>query len=217
MEFFPTNWDSPKILGADFWENFLASCLVASAQNSFLQNAGIAVVCTTVGGLVTVYICSIIFYTMKTIVTIFLMVVSTTCFSQDATQLRKAQFNLDNGIAISGFDPVAYFKQGKAIKGKKELAVFGQGVTYYFSSVENKEEFKKNPSNYEPQYGGWCAYAMGKDGTKVEVDPETFKIIDGKLYLFYNKFFNNTLKSWNKDEANLKSRADVNWKKFYHQ
>ena len=154
---------------------------------------------------------------MKPIVTIFLMFISAICFSQDATQLRKAHFHLDNGIAINGYDPVAYFKKGTAVKGKNELAVFDQGVTYYFSSVENKEEFKKNPSTYEPQYGGWCAYAMGKDGSKVEVDPGTFKIIDGKLYLYYNRFFNNTLKSWNKDETNLKSQADVNWKKFYHQ
>lgn len=154
---------------------------------------------------------------MKILFTIILAIASTVCMAQDAAQLRKAQFNLNNGIAISGFDPVAYFKQRTAVKGKKELAVFDQGVTYYFSSVENKEEFKKNPSNYEPQYGGWCAYAMGKDGSKVEVDPETFKIIDGKLYLYYNKFFNNTLKSWNKDETNLKSKADLNWKNFYHQ
>ena len=153
---------------------------------------------------------------MKTVFSIFLALISTTCFSQDVTQLRKAQFNLDNGIAINGYDPVAYFKKGAAVKGKNELAVFDQGVTYYFSSVENKEEFKKNPSNYEPQYGGWCAYAMGKDGSKVEVDPGTFKIIDGKLYLYYNKFFNNTLKSWNKDEVNLTSKANINWKKFYH-
>ena len=55
---------------------------------------------------------------------------------------------------------------------------------------------------------------MGASGEKVEVDPETFKIIDGKLYLFYNKIFNNTLKSWNKDEANLKQKADANWKKI---
>ena len=153
---------------------------------------------------------------MKTVFSIFIALISMTCFSQDVTQLRKAQFNLDNGIAINGYDPVAYFKKGAAAKGKNELAVFDQGVTYYFSSVENKEEFKKNPSNYEPQYGGWCAYAMGKDGSKVEVDPGTFKIIDGKLYLYYNKFFNNTLKSWNKDEVNLKSKANINWKKFYH-
>ncbi len=83
-----------------------------------------------------------------------------------------------------------------------------------FSNALNKEKFLKNPSHYVPQYGGWCAYAMGANGEKVDVNPETFKIIDDKLYLFYNAFFNNTLKSWNKDEKNLKSKADSNWKKI---
>ena len=55
---------------------------------------------------------------------------------------------------------------------------------YYFSSEKNKAEFSQNPSKYKPQYGGWCAYAMGSNGEKVEVNPETFKLIDGKLYLF---------------------------------
>ena len=72
--------------------------------------------------------------------------------------------------------------------------------------------FLKTPSNYEPQYGGWCAYAMGAKGTKVEIDPETFKIKDGKLFLFYHKLFTNTLLSWNKDEDNLNREADKNWK-----
>ncbi len=153
---------------------------------------------------------------MKIIFAILFCVVSILSFGQDPTELRKSQFNLENGIALNGYDAVAYFKLQQAVKGKKEYAVYAQGVTYYFSSQENKEQFKKNPSTYEPQYGGWCAYAMGKDGSKVEVDPETFKILDGKLYLYYNKFFNNTLKSWNKDETNLKTKADSNWKKFYH-
>ena len=85
----------------------------------------------------------------------------------------------------------------------------------YFSTTENKEAFKKAPAKYEPQYGGWCAYAMGNSGEKVEVDPETFKLKDGKLYLFYNKYFTNTLKSWNKDESNLQLKADNNWKKIF--
>ena len=136
--------------------------------------------------------------------------------AQDAVSIRKNQFNLEKGIAISGYDPVAYFKQGKAVKGKKEFAVIAEGVTYLLSTADNKEEFKINYSRYEPQYGGWCAYAMGNDGTKVEVDPETFKIVDGKLYLFYNRFFTNTLKSWNKDESHLKANADNNWKKTFH-
>jgi hypothetical protein len=58
---------------------------------------------------------------------------------------------------------------------------------------------------------------MGSDGTKVDVDPETFKIIDGKLFLFYNRLFNNTLKTWNKNEPQLKLNADINWRKIYEK
>ncbi len=86
---------------------------------------------------------------------------------------------------------------------------------YYFSSASNRDLFKSQPDKYEPQYGGWCAYAMGSSGEKVEVDPETFRILEGKLYLFYNKFFNNTLNSWLKDEKKFKSQADANWFKIY--
>ena len=130
--------------------------------------------------------------------------------------LVKKHFNLKKGVAIEGYDPVAYFKQNKAVEGKREFAIFHQGATYYFASAENKELFKNDPAKYEPAYGGWCAYAMGAKGEKVEVDPETFKITNGRLFLFYNKFFNNTLKDWNKDENNLVSKADENWKKTFH-
>lgn len=135
--------------------------------------------------------------------------------AQDAA-LRTKQYNLENNLAIQGYDPVAYFKENKAVKGSKDLAVSHQGVLYYFSSVANKEEFKKNPAPYEPQYGGWCAYAMGSKGEKVSIDPKTFKITNGKLYLFYNKLFNNTLPEWNKDEAGLRNKADANWSKINH-
>jgi len=119
-----------------------------------------------------------------------------------------------SGLAIEGYDPVAYFVSGKAIEGKKEYSYTLNGVTYEFSSAQNRDLFKAAPAKYQPQYGGWCAYAMGAKGEKVEVDPGTFKVLDGKLYLFYNKYFNNTLKSWNKDEANLKMKADANWTKI---
>lgn len=155
---------------------------------------------------------------MKQIFTTLLLLSVTAILAtaQDATALRKKTYNLEKGLAIQGYDPVAYFTAGKAIKGSKGLAVAHEGATYYFSTQANKETFTKNPSKYEPQYGGWCAYAMGKEGSKVEIDPETFKIIDNKLYLYYNKYFNNTLKSWDKDEANLKAHADANWQKIYH-
>ncbi|MHA4844793.1 YHS domain-containing (seleno)protein [Flavitalea antarctica] len=131
---------------------------------------------------------------------------------------RQQAFNLSgNAIAIQGYDPVAYFIQGKAVEGKRTYSVLHEGITYQFSSQQNKEAFMAQPAKYEPQYGGWCAYAMGATGEKVDVDPETFKVVNGKLFLFYNKFFNNTLKSWNKDEKNLHSKADVNWSKLYKQ
>jgi YHS domain-containing protein len=140
---------------------------------------------------------------------------STGLIAQDATNLRQKQFNLEKNLAIQGYDPVAYFLQSKAVKGSKDISIYYQGVTYYFSSQANKEAFKKSPDQYEPQYGGWCAYAMGAKGEKVEVDPKTFKIVAGKLYLFYNRFLNNTLTDWNKDESNLKQNADKNWVKLY--
>jgi YHS domain-containing protein len=141
------------------------------------------------------------------------MALSVTAFSQSQAK-RVSTFNLENKVAIQGYDPVAYFKQNKAVEGKKEIAAAFQGVTYYFASEANKAAFAKNPAGYEPQYGGWCAFAMGDHGGKVEIDPETFKILDGKLYLFYNKFLNNTLKSWNKNEAALRKKADANWAKL---
>ena len=90
--------------------------------------------------------------------------------AQTNSAKRVKEFNLNKTIAISGYDPVAYFKQGKAVEGKKEYAVITEGVTYYCSSSTNKELLQKNPSAYEPHYGGWCAYAMGSSGEKVEVD-----------------------------------------------
>ncbi|NIJ52939.1 YHS domain-containing (seleno)protein [Dyadobacter arcticus] len=148
----------------------------------------------------------------KLLIILFLVFSATQIFAQDAT---KKQGNISkSGLAVEGYDPVAYFTVGKAIEGKKDITASDAGVTYYFSSAQNRDLFKADPAKYKPQYGGWCAYAMGESGEKVEIDPGTFKIINGKLYLFYNKYFNNTLKSWNKDEPNLKKKADTNWIKF---
>jgi YHS domain-containing protein len=154
---------------------------------------------------------------MKKLFNLLLVTVFTVSIAsaQAQTDVRKKQFNLDNaGLAIEGYDPVAYFIQQKAVEGKKEISLTNDGVTYHFATTQDRDLFKANPAKYEPQYGGWCAYAMGATGKKVEIDPGTFKLLDGKLYLFYNKFFNNTKKSWDKDEANLKAKADANWVKF---
>ena len=129
--------------------------------------------------------------------------------AQSSTRIKN--FNVEKGIALQGYDPVAYFTQNKSVKGDKQFAVVAEGVTYYLSSTENKNIFIKEYKKYEPQYGGWCAYAMGANNEKVEIDPETFKIKEGKLYLFYHSWINNTLPKWNSDETNLKPKADKNW------
>lgn len=142
---------------------------------------------------------------MKHLTLVLFLGVSLQSFSQSSKH-----YNLKDGVAIQGYDPVAYFAN-KPTKGVKKYTATYHGALYYFSTQENKRLFESNPSRYEPQYGGWCAFAMGDYGKKVEVDPETFKIVDGKLYLFYNAYFNNTLESWNKDEKRLKANADKNW------
>ena len=152
---------------------------------------------------------------MKHLITaIALLLMQVSISHAQETPVRTKHYNLENKVAIQGYDPVAYFKQNSAVKGSKEYGTYYMGVTYYFSSAANRSAFKKNPAHYEPQYGGWCAYAMGAKGEKVEIDPNTFKVTDGKLFLFYNKYLNNTLPKWNKDENGLKSKADVNWKKI---
>ena len=113
--------------------------------------------------------------------------------------------------AHNGYDLVSYFS-GNPSKGRDDFHVTHEGVTYYFASQANRDLFYATPDRYKPQYGGWCAYAFGKGGGRVEVDPETFKITDGKLYLFYNGIYGNTLKSWNEEgEAQLTINADKRW------
>ncbi len=147
---------------------------------------------------------------LKNLALILFLITTFTLSAQDSAT-RVTNFNITNGVAIQGYDPVSYFTKGMAEVGAAKYAVSYLGVKYYFSSQANRELFKTSPSKYEPQYGGWCAFAMGDSGEKVEINPTTFKIVNNKLYLFYNAFFNNTLKSWNKDELKLKSRADKNW------
>ena len=122
-------------------------------------------------------------------------------------------FNLKKSVAIEGYDPVSYF-DGKPLEGKSSLLLNHHGVIYQFTTLTNLNKFKSSPEKYEPAYGGWCAYAMGETGEKVKIDPETYKVLDGKLYLFYNFWGNNTLADWNKNEKLLKSKGDQNWKKF---
>lgn len=126
---------------------------------------------------------------------------------------RQKQFNLRKGLAIEGYDPVSYF-DGKPAEGSDDISWEYQGVTYHFATQVNLAKFKESPTKYEPAYGGWCAYAMGESGEKVKIDPKTYKVANGKLYLFYNFWGNNTLTDWNKNEKSLMSQAEQHWKKY---
>lgn len=125
-------------------------------------------------------------------------------------------FTNDQHIAIGGYDVVAYFNSYEAVRGSNANAVTIEGSTYYFSSAENAAVFKKNPTAYLPQYGGYCAFAMAMQGAKVPSDPKTFKIRDEKLYLFFNDYYEgkpfNTIVPWNGSESAMLTKANANWK-----
>ncbi|MEM8739779.1 MAG: YHS domain-containing (seleno)protein [Planctomycetota bacterium] len=120
-----------------------------------------------------------------------------------------------NGLAIEGYDPVAYFPEadGKPVRGDKDLTATHHGATYRFVSEANRERFLANPDTYAPAYGGYCAFAMA-DGQKVTINPKSYEIHDGRLYLFYRDWFTNTLKPWKKDRDTLRPAADGHWEEI---
>jgi YHS domain-containing protein len=143
---------------------------------------------------------------MKKITLLLLIAFSAATFAQKNYYTKK-------GAVAKGYDVVSYFSN-EAKQGSKKLATEYDGVKFYFSSQENLDTFKENPTKYIPEYGGFCAYAMGLKGDKVPINPETFEIRDGKLYLFYNSWGTNTLNSWIEEgPEDLKVKADKNWKK----
>ena len=111
------------------------------------------------------------------------------------------------GKAIRGYDPVAYFKQGKPVKGSKQFTHDYNGATWHFSSAENRDLFASSPAAYAPQYGGYCAYAVSQGYTASTI-PEAWDIVNGKLYLNYSKSVQRT---WKKKQSNYIQSADRNW------
>ncbi|WP_378179283.1 YHS domain-containing (seleno)protein [Aquimarina sp. SS2-1] len=127
---------------------------------------------------------------------------------------QQIDYNVKKGFVAEGYDVTEYFNN-KAVKGESKFTVTHDNAKYKFASQANLERFKSNPEKFVPQYGGYCAYAIGAKAEKVDIDPETFEIRDGKLYLFYNSWGINTLTKWNEEGATaLKNKADVNWQKI---
>ena len=127
---------------------------------------------------------------------------------------QQKNVNTQSNYGAAGYDAVAYFDD-KAVKGQAKFNVDHKGASYRFSSDSNLNKFKKDPLQFLPQYGGWCAYAMASKGEKVKVNPKTFEVRNGKLYLFYDTYFDNTFKDWIEEGPDqLVLKADENWKKF---
>ncbi|MEM6533017.1 MAG: YHS domain-containing (seleno)protein [Myxococcota bacterium] len=120
---------------------------------------------------------------------------------------KPAVFQPSDGVAIRGYDPVAYFTEGRPVKGSSEHSTKWSGATWHFSSAANLAKFKSAPERWAPQYGGWCAYAAAAN-RKAKTEPEAFTIVDGKLYLNYDL---NIQKKWLADQAEFIRKADSNW------
>jgi YHS domain-containing protein len=136
------------------------------------------------------------------------ILITTASFSQ------VIDYNVKKGFIANGYDVVAYFNN-EAIEGNKQFKTMFDGVYYKFHSDKNLAAFNKNPKKYVPQFGGYCAYAIAEKSEKVSINPKTFEIINGKLYLFYNAWGTNTLELWQKENTKeLLENADKNWRKI---
>lgn len=115
--------------------------------------------------------------------------------------------------AIKGYDPVAYFSESKPVQGTDEHTYEWKGATWHFANAENLETFTEDPEKYAPQYGGYCAYAVA-NGYTAKIDPEAWKIVDGKLYLNYNK---DVQQDWESKQQEYIEQANQNWPKVLEE
>jgi YHS domain-containing protein len=137
---------------------------------------------------------------MKQIITIALFVITTFSYAQGS------YFSKD-GVAINGYDPVAFFNDDAAIKGSSQYTHEWNGVVWQFKNAENRDAFKSTPEKYAPQFGGYCAFGVSENH-KSPTDPEAFTIVDDKLYLNYNM---GVRKEWRKDINDRIKKGKKNW------
>ncbi len=120
----------------------------------------------------------------------------------------KTLLNLDKtGVAIQGYDPVAFFTDKKPVKGDQKFLLKHDGAIYFFVSKEHKDLFKAEPTKYEPEFGGYCAYGVSRNKL-VEIDVDAFQIVDGKLLLQYSKGVRD---DFNADAKGNLAKANANW------
>ncbi len=132
-----------------------------------------------------------------------------------APRAAVSDYNLEEGLALQGYDPVSYFAEGGGVPtlGGSAHTLRYDGVVYRFVSEANRELFVESPGAYEPSYGGWCAWAMARGASKVKPDPTNFTIENGRLRLFYRNAVSDTRAKWlSGDVGRLGDDADENWR-----
>ena len=142
-----------------------------------------------------------VFNTVLSAAVLLVSVVATPAFATDVTNSTPG---------ISGYDPVAYFTEGKPMKGSGYHVAEYQGVTYAFASNDHKDMFKDNPGKYVPAYGGYCAFGVAV-GKKFVSDPEAWKVVDGTLYLNLDKDIQS---KWLQDVPGYITKSEANWKEI---
>jgi hypothetical protein len=124
-----------------------------------------------------------------------------------AALAQKAPVYSDSSGAIRGYDPVAYFTQGRPVKGSRQFTRLWNGAEWRFASAENRARFAAAPEKYAPQYGGYCAYGVAS-GYAVKIEPDAWSIVDGKLYLNYDR---SVQEAWKKDVPGYIRKANAHW------
>ncbi len=146
----------------------------------------------------------IFFHTKGFLIAIILSLVFFSC----AKSPPISQVNVTSeGVAIKGYDPVAYFTDSRPVRGMPEFKYVWKSAEWRFASSDHLEMFKKDPEKYAPRYGGYCAYAISQ-GKTADIDPEAWTIYEGKLYLNLDK---DVQKLWEKDMQEYIRKADENW------
>jgi YHS domain-containing protein len=138
----------------------------------------------------------------------FLVLFATLSMTVSLLAAEKQLINRDKaGLGLQGYDPVAFFTEGKAVRGKPDHTAVHNGTTYRFASAQNKQLFQMSPKMYEPAFGGYCAFGVSKN-VVVGIDPEAFQIVEGRLFLQYSK---GARKDFSKDIKGNTAKAEGNW------
>ena len=141
---------------------------------------------------------------LASLVAASMLFLTSVSYAAEETQLDE------NGVILSGYDPVAYFMAGEPVRGYAGISAVHDGAIYHFSSVAHRDAFKADPAKYAPQYGGFCAYGAAI-GAKFPIDPAVFAVVDDKLYV------NNSAKVselWTAKQSQAITLADTKWSKI---